>query len=293
MAAPGEDIELPPLGESDALVRLLVGRLSTHPAVAAWLATDGLIRNATVAVQNVAAGETPARHLRRIAPQGAFAVRARGLATRFVDPRSYQRYNWIADAVASIDTEGSARLYSTLRPRVEEAYAELGSPDTRFDATLERAIVVLLETPVVEGDVRLVTRGALYAYADPRLEDLSPAQKQLVRTGPRNTRLMQAKLREIALALGCRRGPPAGETAVIAIAAAPIACGATSPGRRERQSGLQSRLYVSSGAPTVRDRGGHCAGRATSTGSGSGVKSSPGFTNRSRSKLYCLSYSCR
>jgi hypothetical protein len=61
---------------------------------------------------------------------------------------------------------------------------------------------VLLETPVVEGDVRLVTRGALYAYADPRLEALLPAQKQLVRTGPRNTRLMQAKLREIALALG-------------------------------------------------------------------------------------------
>ena len=66
---------------------------------------------------------------------------ARRAATLFVDPRSYGRYNWLADAVASLDTEGSARLYSTLRPRVEEAYAELGSPDTRFDATLERAIV--------------------------------------------------------------------------------------------------------------------------------------------------------
>jgi hypothetical protein len=61
---------------------------------------------------------------------------------------------------------------------------------------------VLLETPVVEGDVRLEPRGALYEYADPRLEALLPAQKQLIRTGPRNTRLMQAKLREIALALG-------------------------------------------------------------------------------------------
>jgi hypothetical protein len=197
----GEDIELPPLGESDALVRLLVNRLSTHPAVAAWLTSDDLIRDATVVVQNVAAGETPARHLRQVGPEGAFAVRAESGDT-FVDPRSHQRYNWLADAVASIDTEGAARLYSTLRPRVEEAYAELGSPESRFDATLERAIVLLLQTPVVEGDVRLVTRGALYAYADPRLEALSPAQKQLVRTGPRNTRLMQEKLRAIALALG-------------------------------------------------------------------------------------------
>jgi hypothetical protein len=119
-----------------------------------------------------------------------------------VDPRSYDRYNWIADAVASLDTAGTARLHGTLKPRVEEAYAELGTPETPFDATLERAIVVLLETPVVDGDVRLVTRGALYAYADQRLEALSPAQKQLVRTGPRNARLIQAKLRQIAAALG-------------------------------------------------------------------------------------------
>jgi hypothetical protein len=201
LGGPGEDIELPPLGESDALVRLLVGRLSSHPAVAAWLTSDGLIRNATVVVQNVAAGGTPARHLRHVGPQAGFAVRTEDGET-LVDPRSHERYNWMADAVASIDAAGAAQLYSTLRPRVEEAYAELGSTDAPFDATLERAIVVLLETPMVEGDVRLVTRGALYAYADARLEALSPAQKQLVRTGPRNTRLMQAKLRDIALALG-------------------------------------------------------------------------------------------
>ena len=75
LGGPGENIEVPPLGETDPLVRLLVGRLSTHPAVAAWLASDGLIRNATVTVQNVAAGQTPSRHLRRMGPQGSFSVR--------------------------------------------------------------------------------------------------------------------------------------------------------------------------------------------------------------------------
>jgi hypothetical protein len=201
LGGPGDDVELPPLGESDSLVRLLVGRLSAHPAVAAWLTSDGLIRNATVVVQNVAAGGTPARHLAHVGPQAAFAVRTEAGET-FADSVSHQRYNWLADGVASLDTDGAARLYSTLRPRLEEAYAELGSTEPGFDGTVERAIVVLLQTPVVEGDVRLVPRGALYAYADPRLEALLPAQKQLVRTGPRNTRLMQGKLREIALALG-------------------------------------------------------------------------------------------
>jgi DUF3014 family protein len=196
----GEAINLPPLGETDPVVRELVRRLSTHPAVLAYLASDGIIRRTTVAVQNVAAGSSPAHALRPLAPQAPFSVRDdRG--TMIIDPRSYDRYNSLANAVESLDAQGVARLYGTLKPRVADAWTELGS-DSSFDTTLERAIVSLLETPIVEGDVRVTPRGALFAYADPRLEQLSPAQKQLLRTGPRNARIIKAKLREIALALG-------------------------------------------------------------------------------------------
>jgi hypothetical protein len=44
-----------------------------------------------------------------------------------------------------------------------------------------------------------------HAYADPWLEDLSPAQKQLLRMGPSNQRRVQAKLRELAVAMGMPR----------------------------------------------------------------------------------------
>ena len=71
-----------------------------------------------------------------------------------------------------------------------------------FDAELERAIVELLKVPVVEGDVPLRMAGIGYAFADPRLEALSPPQKQLLRMGPENVRAIQGKLREIAAALG-------------------------------------------------------------------------------------------
>jgi hypothetical protein len=40
-----------------------------------------------------------------------------------------------------------------------------------------------------------------FAYADPRLESLSPVQKQFLRMGPRNVQAVQAKLREIATRL--------------------------------------------------------------------------------------------
>lgn len=40
-----------------------------------------------------------------------------------------------------------------------------------------------------------------YAYSDPRLESLPPAQKQFLRLGPRNGRIVRGKLEEIAALL--------------------------------------------------------------------------------------------
>jgi hypothetical protein len=122
-----------------------------------------------------------------------------------VDPRSYDRYSAIGDAIASLEPAAAARLYATLKPRIEEAHRDLGSPDQSFDRTLERAIVALLETPVADAAARLTPTGVGYAYADDRLESLTAAQKQLLRMGPRNVRIIKARLREIALALGIAR----------------------------------------------------------------------------------------
>lgn len=195
-----EPVDLPPLDQTDALVRDLVRALSSHPRVAAWLTTNGLIRNFTVSVENIANGRSPAVHQRVLRPQAPFAViDGRGGLT--IDTRSYNRYNDLAAAVDSIDAGGAAKLYSTVKPRIEDAYRELGY-DTPFDRALETAIIRLLETPVIEGDLALIPRGALYQFNDPRLERLTAAQKQLARMGPRNARTIQRKLRDIGLALG-------------------------------------------------------------------------------------------
>ena len=60
----------------------------------------------------------------------------------------------------------------------------------------------LLATPVVEGNVPLASKSVAYEFADPRLQSLSSAQRQLLRMGPRNVQLIQAKLREIASLAG-------------------------------------------------------------------------------------------
>jgi hypothetical protein len=201
LGAEPEDVDVPALPESDPVVRTLVRTMSSHPMTLRWLATDGLIRNFTVVVDNIANGKTPARQVPTLKPSAPFAVQGSQGELR-VDPVSYERYNDLADAVDSVDPQAAARVYSTLKPRIEEASQELGSPQP-FDQTLERAIVRILRTPVDAGDQGLRPKGAEgFSYANPDYEGLTSAQKLLIRMGPRNARLVQNKLREIALALG-------------------------------------------------------------------------------------------
>lgn len=199
-AAAAEE-ELPPLDATDALVRDLVRALSGHPTVAAWLTSDQLIRNFTVVVANIADGDTPSGHLNMIAPAGAFQIRRQG-AANYMDTRNYARFDGHASAMDGLDPGGAARLYQKLEPRIDDAYREMAGPDADFDRTLQRAIVELLKTPVVEGDAALEPAKVGYAYRDATLESLSGAQRQLLRMGPRNVRLVQAKLRAIAVQLG-------------------------------------------------------------------------------------------
>jgi hypothetical protein len=200
-AEPGDDIELPPLDESDAMIRSLLSALSSHPRVMAYLTTDHLVRNMTVTTVNIADGRTPSNHLRAVRPEGDFQVRSEGREL-VVDPRTFRRYDSHADAIQGLDARAVARFYATIRPRIDDAYRDLGSPHGDFDRTLERAIAELLRTPIPEGELRVRADSVAYTYDDRELEGLSHAQRQFMRMGPRNMRIVKAKLREIAPHLG-------------------------------------------------------------------------------------------
>jgi hypothetical protein len=105
-----------------------------------------------------------------------------------------------------MDSRGLARLYRKLEPLLDEAYRDLGYPDGRFREPLAAAIRSLLATPVPPERVALAPAVESYRYADPRFEQLTPAQKLLLRMGQRNVRRVQAKLRELAAALGLEVG---------------------------------------------------------------------------------------
>ena len=128
-------IDVPPLDETDPLVRQLVQALSSHPRIAAWLATEGLIRQFTVVAHSIEDGRSPVGQLKVLRPSFPLGLTERrdGL---YLDALSYTRYNAFADAVASVDPPGAARTYATLKPRIEEAHRELGFPDVPFNGPL-------------------------------------------------------------------------------------------------------------------------------------------------------------
>ena len=118
------------------------------------------------------------------------------------DPRSHARYDIAAEVFASLDVSAVTRAYRLLQPLLEEAYADLGLPEASFEETLGRAIAEILAAPRVEGAAELQPVAGFYEYADQELEGLSPAQRHLLRMGPRNALRIQEKLREIQRGLG-------------------------------------------------------------------------------------------
>lgn len=196
-----EPIELPTLDGSDAFVRDLVGALSSHPGLASWLVPNGMVRRVVVVVDNVASGNNPSQHLGFMQSDTSFGTMGDG-ATLRVNPTSYARYDAHAAIIDALDVHGTAEAYATLEPLMNEAYAELGYPDTPFSRGLERAITHLLQVPDLREPPSLVERAPFFNFADPTLESLTAAQKQFLGMGPQNVRTVQAKLRQIAIAIG-------------------------------------------------------------------------------------------
>jgi hypothetical protein len=201
--AAAEEAPAPPAAApvDPARQRALLEAVSASPA---WRRTVGepeLARRWAVVVENLANDVVPRKQLESFSPAGRFTVVRRGTST-FVDPASYARYDAFADVVASVNVDALAIAWAAVRPAVEAAFRALGYPDGAVDAAAVRALRRVAAAPTRDGDLAVVEgAGATWAYADPELERLGDVDKQLLRMGPRNTRVLQEKAREILRAL--------------------------------------------------------------------------------------------
>jgi hypothetical protein len=171
-----------------------LGTLSSLPEWAQWLGASDLLDRFVVTVDNVAEGVNPRKQMDfvKLEPQRS-------------DKLETARYDRIADVIASVDAKGAAQVVRDLHPLLETAYHKLGYPDRKFDQVAAKALQRIVDAPVQDTTARLVPKGGEnFAWADPKLEALGPVEKLLLRMGPRNTKRIQAKAREIAAALDFR-----------------------------------------------------------------------------------------
>jgi hypothetical protein len=197
VAGPSESLE----DSENEAVRRAVARLSAHPKFAALLVTDRLLTRFVIAVDAVAGGYSPRDEFEYLRPTRPFLVRES--EGRLVTAAgSHRRYDLVAEVLDSIDINDAVELYRGFQPRLEAIFDDIGWSGEGFDARLHEAVDHLLEVEDVSGPFDLEQRAIVYAYADDRVEQLSDAQKQLLRMGPENSRRVLAKLNELRLALG-------------------------------------------------------------------------------------------
>ena len=200
---PGEKVKLPGLDQSDDFVRPVIRGLSPHGKLRDWIKINNILRVITAAVDNISRGKSPRAHLGFLFYGQVFPVSEKS-GKIYLDPKGYERYDLLTDAFVSLNTGRTVQAYEKLKPLFQEAYQDLGYPQKDFHSTLIQAIQRVLSAPEVEREIVLKEEGTgvNFLYVDDGLEDMDEVQKHLVRMGPKNTRKIQQKLREIALALG-------------------------------------------------------------------------------------------
>jgi hypothetical protein len=194
-------VNLPPRDRMDGFLRPLLSALSSRPELARWLATDDLVGQLASAIDQAAIGASPARDFKVVKPASPFVPGGR-TNRHIIDPASYRRYDGLVQTVTSIDASSVAKIYRTIRPRLNDAYRGMGNQSSDVDNALRKAIDILLDTPIVKEPVPIVEDGkAGWAYVDDNLEGLLPTQKQLLRMGAANVERIQVWLRALQAAL--------------------------------------------------------------------------------------------
>jgi hypothetical protein len=185
---------LPPLGESDSVLRAALSGLIGDQALLQFFQMTGLATRFVATVDNLPRSRVSTKTLPVRGPGGAFAVDG-AAGEQVIGTDNADRYGAHVRLVDALDVKKAAALYVRFYPLLQQAYRDLGYPQGHFNDRLVAVIDHLLATPQVEAPIRVVQPKVLYEFADPDLEARSAGQKLLLRMGQPNTARVKEKLR--------------------------------------------------------------------------------------------------
>jgi len=185
---------LPQLNDSDLSVKTQLSQYFAKQTLK-LVVQDDMIRRFVVYVDNIGKGKIAKKHSPIIEPQSSFSVVDGDILT--TSPESYERYTPFVELFTSMTPQQAVNFYKEYKPLFEEAYQEIGYQERDFDEAVFDAIDMILTTPIVTGNVPLLSESVVYKYAYSEWEQLPEAQKQLLRMGAKNVKKVKSAVKGI------------------------------------------------------------------------------------------------
>lgn len=187
---------LPSLDDGDAYFKLSLVQVFGH-GIDELLVAESLIEKFVTAMDNL-----PRSHIsQRVRPIGPVSGRFEvdvldGNQGYILSERNYNRFDVLVGLFANADADELFDTYQRFYPLLQEAFVRLGYPRGYLNDRVVEVIDHLLDTPTIEGPIRLDRPHVLYTFSDPTLEALSSGQKILLRMGNDHSAQVKQTLRQ-------------------------------------------------------------------------------------------------
>ena len=185
---------------ADTYARESIESVNGGKALAQFVAGDYIVERAVAIVDALRRGEVPYKLLPVGRPSKPFPISDDGLRVT-MDPSGFSRYDGFTQWVSGIDVLAIVELLNDYEQIATEVLSRMGVSDFDIRSAVLVATTEILATPIAPQSPELMKREANWVYMDPELEALSSLQKQVLRMGPENSGIIQAKARELRGAL--------------------------------------------------------------------------------------------
>ena len=193
--APVEE-PLPRLDESDDAVRDALGDIPLGTAGQQYLIPGNIIERSASLIYLMAQGDVPYKLLPVSRPKAAFPFSDDGEQV-VTDPAGFERYDALTEWIESLDLESLLSSLEWFIPLFREAWSYYGENPAAFDMAVVMTLDLMIATPEVDlSGARLTRKEAVWIFEDPAIEGLWPIQKQMLRMGPENAKILKAKAAE-------------------------------------------------------------------------------------------------
>ena len=197
--APTEPIEepLPRLEESDDAVRDALGDIPLGTAGQQFLMPGNIIERSASLIYLMAQGDVPYKLLPVSRPKATFPISDDGTQV-ITDPAGFERYDALTQWLESLELKPLLSSLEWFIPLFREAWSYYGEDPAAFDMAVVMTLDLVIATPEVDlSEARLIRKEAVWIFEDPAIEGLAPIQKQVLRMGPENAKILKAKAAEM------------------------------------------------------------------------------------------------